>query len=215
MNNLEEELEQAFELEIPEPDLSKLNQFDSLLERNKNKRKKVVVFRRVAVACTLILLCLACFIPLLKRDTEIVRYYGDENTTQISITQEFAYNYISENLPNYTFIFEDCTFQSLHGIYDKETETRLLAIDMVVQSNNIPYTTLDINIVLNKNYTYSKHSYYVDTTNVETIGNKKIYNKEVIDDNYKLYTLIERNSYNTYLVLNVNDTAILEKFKEN
>ena len=215
MNNLEEELEQAFELEIPEPDLSKLNQFDSLLERNKNKRKKVVVFRRVAVACTLILLCLACFIPLLKRDTEIVRYYGDENTTQISITQEFAYNYISENLPNYTFIFEDCTFQSLHGIYDKETETKLLAIEMVAQKNNIPYTTLDINIVLNKNYTYSEHENYVNTTDIELLDNMKVYNRENLEGNYKLFVLIERINYNTYIELNINDTAILEKFKEN
>ena len=38
MKKIEEELEDCFELDIPEPDLSQLNQFNSLLAKNKPKR---------------------------------------------------------------------------------------------------------------------------------------------------------------------------------
>ena len=214
---LERELEQAMNEVLPKPDPSRLDKFDGILERNKKLRPRIVVFRRTALACILILVAtLSCLIPIWMNnndDDPPVRYYGDDNTVKVELTQEFVQDYINKNISNYNFIFEDCSVSDILGIY-QETSTELLAISMLASKTDTP-VIININIVLNKNYTYSDHSKYIKDAEVEELENMKIYTREFNNVNYSLYTLIDRPTYYTYLVLNINDSEILSKFKTN
>ncbi len=217
MKNLDEELEQVYDIKIPEPDLSRLDKFDEKLKKNKQKRKRIVMFRRLAVACAMVLVVtLSVLIPILNRPKEVVKYYGDNNTIQVDVTQDFVKDYINENLPNYNFIFEDCILDSQYAIYDKDTSSKLLALRLQIDKNSIPFTSISINIILDKNYIYSKHSTFVNGAVEEPLENKTIYSLEKNDGIlYSMLTLIERETYNTYLQLSINDVEILNKFKQN
>ena len=165
------------------------------------------------------MITISCFIPYWTKDKdpepEIIRYYGDDNTVQITLTEDFVKKYINTNLPNYNFIFEDCSVSDILGIYDEETSQELLALTFKANKLNTP-VMIEINIVLNKNYTYSEHNNFILNATTEKIDNKTIYSKQISVGIYtKYYYLFERPTYNTYLILNINDLDIINNFKEN
>ena len=218
MKKFEEDLAEYFETNIPEPNLSRIDKFDKLLEENKKHSIKMTYFRRIALSCMLILVIgISCMIPMFinkNNDTSPVRYYGDDDVIQVDVTDDFLRNYINENIPNYNFIFQDCNIISRYAIYDKETNSKLLALRLQLDKIDVPFTSVSMNIILNKNYTYSEHSTYVRDSIVEEVDDKKVYTTEHGDSfNYSLLCLIERQNYNTYLKLNIDDFELLEKFK--
>ena len=218
MKKFEEDLAGYFEANIPEPNLTRIDKFDKLLEENKKHSIKMTYFKRIALSCMLILVIgISCMIPMFinkNNDNPPVRYYGDNDVIQVDVSEDFIRSYINENIPNYNFIFDDCNIISKYAIYDKESNSKLLALRLQLDKIDVPFTSVSMNIILNKNYTYSEHSTYINDSNLEEINDTKIYTKEHGDSfNYSLLCLIERQNHNTYLKLNIDDFELLEKFK--
>lgn len=218
---IEEEFDKVFEQPSTSNERpSQSERFKNQLQKNKELRKNIIIFRSIAAMSCLVLIVISCLIPVWMKDDEtssppeVIKYYGDNDIVQVEVSQDFVQEYINTNIPNYNFIFEDCELSDITAIYDKETKKSLLALNLKLDKNYTP-VKLTLNIVLNKNYTYSKHSYYIDTPNIEPLENKTIYTKEKVDINYNLFVLIDRKTYNTYLNLNINDGEILNKFKQN
>ncbi len=220
MKNLNEELKNSFYVDIPEPDLNKLKQFKPLVEQNAKPKNCLMFWKRAIVSCLLLLVIGAGVLTSIylsnPKEKEIVRYYGDGNVSVQEVDDLFLTNYFNENMSNYSFILEDCTTYKKQAIYDKETETKLLAIHVVVINNNVPFTKVEIDIILNKKYVLKNHEEYVTGANTEKLTNLTIFTKETSDDiGYKKYILLERKEYKTYLKLDRNDTQLIEKFKQN
>ncbi len=234
MKDLEKELENAFEPNIPEPNLDDLKMFDSLLEENKKKKakhnkKSYIIFRRCAISCVLVLsVLITALLPVIilsNKDDNTTKYYGDNEVIKVETDASFVQDYFTNNLPNYTFILEDCEWHSGFAIYDKETEKKLLALSFKVENvvtpvPEIPTFTIkseiEIDIILDKHYTFADHSKFVSDSTIEAVNNINIYSVTRQDVKPKYYTLFERPKYNTYVLMtNIKDDDFLEKFKQN
>ena len=198
---------------------SQSERFKTQLQKNKATRTKVVLIRNLIATCFLLLICFSCLIPIWMNEDntppKVVRYYGDNNTVKIQVTEEYLQNYINSNIPNYNFLFEEYEINYNLGTFDEETRENLLAISFTATKIGTPIS-LEITIVVNKNYTYSEHSNHITGATMQELENKRVYLREIEDSiNPKTLILIDRPSYNTYIISNINDSGTINQFTQN
>ena len=73
-------------------------------------------------------------------------YYGDGEAIKIQLSLAETQNIINNQFPKYNFMFSNLAYLTSTGFYHPENNS-LLAIKISFNENEIPYTSVEINIV--------------------------------------------------------------------
>lgn len=213
--SLEEEIIEYFDnQEVPE-----LKNKDALLkavEMNK-ERKKITIGKRITtIACSfcLLLLTIIPVIALTYKEPSAPPpiYYGVDEATRIDLSLEQTQTYINTNYPQYSFIFDDYTFDELVGYYEPNTEN-LLALKIVGSDNVLPFILLEMNLIVSNQFIFNEHdSYILDSEFVQT--NEYSMNKIIKQTQFKEYlkAYVSYQTHKIYLNFNIVDENLLNKF---
>ena len=186
---LSQELEQYYEsIEVPELSEEKKEELRNLVAQNKPKRKRITLWRKItAVAsamCLIALIIIPTVIMLNKNDnpqnppTNPPIYYGDDEATKVQHTLEETQNIVNTFFSKYNFMFTDLTYVTSTGFYHPEDNT-LLALQIYFNESEIPYTSVEVNIIASKQFVYADKILY--TTNAE----------HTITSEYEMYKLYQ------------------------
>ena len=213
------EFQQSFEdVDIPELSQESFNELRNAVEKNKPKRKKIVIWRSItAIAsamCMIALITIPTVIMLNKNDNPPAPpvYYGKAEATKIIHTLEETQQIINTNFPKYNFIFEDLTNISAIGYYNP-TNSSLLALEIQGREIAIPFTYVEINIIASEYFTLDNEILY--TENAEhTITNIYEMYKKIDDDifNQEMYGYIIFENHEIYIHLDQLNETLFDKF---
>ncbi len=201
----------------PDPEVlknikSEINNYEIKKQMPKPNLWKIIL----SWSCVVLVAILSIILPLvLKNDVDqTTQYYTENDVEQINLDSEFVNNFINENFYNYIFILEECNIIEARGIYLKDTNN-LLALSLEL-FNEFTFTELDLNLVINNNYTYNKDSFYKKDAEITTVNNVKIYKKVSGEIYSKVYNvLLQFENYNIYIEMNNDDQDFINKFIKN
>ncbi len=201
----------------PDPEVlknikSEINNYEIKKQMPKPNLWKIIL----SWSCVVLVAILSIILPLvLKNDVDqTTQYYTENDVEQINLDSEFVNNFINENFYNYIFILEECSIIEARGIYLKDTNN-LLALSLEL-FNEFTFTELDLNLVINNNYTYNKDSFYKKDAEITTVNNVKIYKKVSGEIYSKVYNvLLQFENYNIYIEMNNDDQDFINKFIKN
>ncbi|MBE7074787.1 MAG: hypothetical protein E7376_02270 [Clostridiales bacterium] len=211
MSEFKKELEEYFK----EPEIPPINQ--ATVERLKNQtknakpKKNLVMFKRFALAAAcVILICTAVLLPIMLQKP---LYYSDTETNQQTITQEYAQSLVQENYSKYSFVFEDYYLLEVFGIYSND-KNELLGIRLLGEKYESPFSTLNLCLVINKNFTPKEKEDYLVNSEKEVRDNYVYYYKEKMSDleDILLYGIMEYSDYCVYVLVNYEDYDSFNKF---
>ena len=175
------------------------------------KKKHLAKWKQVLIAtCCLVLIVPCVLLPFLLKPEE--KYYTDDDLNQVEITLQQAQTFIANNYSKYYFIFDDCEIISSCGYYENGTDN-LIALSLILNKKDIPYTVINFDLINTKNYTFAKHSLFTEkATMTEETGynlyktvENKLYNKKIL-------AFLEYSNYILYLEFKSIDNVFLEKF---
>jgi len=219
---LEQELEQYFEdVEVPEMSEHRKEELRNLVAQNKLKRKRITLWRKItAVAsavCLIALIIIPTVIMLNKKDntpnppTNPPTYYGKGEATKIQHTLEETQTIINTSFPKYNFMFTDLTYISSKGFYHPEDET-LLAIQIIFNESEIPYTQVEIHIVASEQFVFDDQPLYTANAEHTTTSEFEMYKFYQLDIMESMRGYIIYKDHEIYINLaRINDT-LFNKF---
>jgi len=220
MSKIENEIEEYFEeKEIVELSLEKQNELKNLVKQNK-KRRKISKLKRlsyITASICLVFLVTLPIINLINKPSNPTNpptiYYGDNEATKTDLQVQDAQLIISQNYPQYNFIFDEFNFVSLVGFYHPENNS-LLALQIQAQEISIPYTLIEINLIVSNQFIFSAKDTYTNNATYSETEDYKMYKKStqnmleeflkgyIIFDNYELYlnfNLINEPLFNEFI----------------
>lgn len=189
---LSQDLQQYYDnIEVPELSESKKEELRNLVAQNKPKRKRLSLWQKIttvaSAVCLIALIIIPTVIMLNKNDNPQNPpnnpppiYYGDGEATKIELnlaeTQEIVNTYFSK----YNFMFTDLSYISSKGFYHPENNS-LLALQIYFNENEIPYTSVKVNIIASEQFVFEDKILY--TTNAE----------HTITSEYEIYKLYQND----------------------
>ena len=214
------EFQQSFEnVDIPEPSQESFNELRNAVEKNKPKRKKIVIWRSItAIAsamCMIALIIIPTVIMLNKNDnppTQPPIYYGKAEATKVVHTLEETENIIATNFPKYNFIFDELNITLSTGYYNP-TNNQLLSLEIKGNEIAIPYTNVEINIIANEYFTFDENVLYTDNAEHTITNNYELY-KKVQEDSFvqNMYGYIIFENHEIYIHFDVINETLFDKF---
>ncbi len=182
---LSQDLEQYYNnIEVPELSVEKQEELRNFVAQNKPKRKRLKLWQRItaiaSAVCLIALIIIPTVVILNKNDNpqNSPTYYGKAEATKIQHTLKETQNIVNNQFPKYNFIFNDLTYISSKGFYHPENNS-LLAVQILFNEKEIPYTSVEIHIVASNKFTLDEQSSY--TTGAE----------HIITAEYELYRLYQ------------------------
>lgn len=175
------------------------------------KKKRLAKWKQVLIAtCCLVLIVPCVLLPFLLKPEE--KYYTDDDLNQVEITLQQAQTFIANNYSKYSFIFDDCEISFLYGYYENGTDN-LIALSLILNKKDIPYTTIQFDLINTKNYTFARHNLFIENATVTEMQNYTLY--KIVENkmyNKKILAYLEYNNYKLYLEFKSIDNGFLEKF---
>ena len=184
---------------------------DKIRQNQANARPRKNMFKKLSILATcLILILIPCIVLPIALKPE--KYYKDNNVTQTELTTEYVTSYINENFEQYNFIFSECEVTYTYGIYSTDTN-ELLSINIELFKLAPPFSTIKIDLVVNKNLELSKYESYFADSEVITNDNYTMYKKtiETLLDT-KIWACLEFNNYELYLEIDRLDEDFFNMF---
>ena len=186
---------------------NRINELKNKVNENKpNKKGFWIKFAYGATAvCCLIALCI--ILPFALRPEELYTY---TDLVRHDLTLDYCQEFIDENYPKYAFIFDDCDITTTYGQY---ADDEMYILGLTGNKKDIPYTYIELNLIINQDINYPEEDYYVIGAEV-TQNSEYILYKKVIDgvQNQILYSLLDYDNYDLYLRFNINDEEFLNIF---
>ena len=186
---------------------NRINELKNKVAENKpNKKSFWLKFAYGATAvCCLIALCIV--LPFALRPEELYTY---TDLVRHDLTLDFCQEFINENYPKYSFIFDDCDFVASYGQYADE---EMYILELIGNKKDIPFTYFEFNLIINQNIDYPERDDFIIGAEVTQNVDYILY-KRIVDgvQNQILYTLFDYDNYDLYLRFGIDDEEFLNKF---
>lgn len=209
--DLKNEINAYFDKDIPMPDAEECKSLQNRL-RNSTAREKspIQLIKKLSIAFMVLLVIIpAIVLPFVLNKEE--KYYKDYELTKIELQYDDAKNVIATNYQNYESIFDICVLNISYGYYSNKNE--LISIIYYFEKNNIPFTSLNLQIDLTNNYENPDKEAYMYNANIVKKENYTLYEKVVEETGTStFYRLLVYKNYSVYLSMNIEDTDILNIF---
>ena len=209
--DLKNEINAYFDKDIPMPDAEECKSLQNRL-RNSTAREKspVQLIKKLSIAFMVLLVIIpAIVLPFVLNKEE--KYYKDYELTKIELQYDDAKNVIATNYQNYESIFDICVLNISYGYYSNKNE--LISIIYYFEKNDIPFTSLNLQIDLTNNYENPDKEAYMYNANIVKKENYTLYEKVVEETGTStFYRLLVYKNYSVYLSMNIEDTDILNIF---
>lgn len=209
--DLKNEINAYFDKDIPMPDAEECKSLQNRL-RNSTAREKspIQLIKKLSIAFMVLLVIIpAIVLPFVLNKEE--KYYKDYELTKIELQYDDAKNIIATNYQNYESIFDICVLNISYGYYSNKNE--LISIIYYFEKNNIPFTSLNLQIDLTNNYENPDKEAYMYNANIVKKENYTLYEKVVEETGTStFYRLLVYKNYSVYLSMNIEDTDILNIF---
>lgn len=209
--DLKNEINAYFDKDIPMPDAEECKSLQNRL-RNSTAREKspVQLIKKLSIAFMVLLVIIpAIVLPFVLNKEE--KYYKDYELTKIELQYDDAKNVITTKYQNYESIFDICVLNSSYGYYSNKNE--LISVLYNFGKNDIPFTTICLQIDLTNNYKNPDKEAYMYNANITKNANYTLYEREVEETTIStFYKLLVFKNYSVYLSMNIEDTDILNIF---
>ena len=182
--DLKNEINAYFDKDIPMPDAEECKSLQNRL-RNSTAREKspIQLIKKLSIAFMVLLVIIpAIVLPFVLNKEE--KYYKDYELTKIELQYDDAKNVIATNYQNYESIFDICVLNISYGYYSNKNE--LISIIYYFEKNNIPFTSLNLQIDLTNNYENPDKEAYMYNANIVKKENYTLYEKVVEETGKKL-----------------------------
>jgi len=223
---LNQDLEQYFlSVEVPELNNIKIESLKNHVSENKPIRKRITLWRKITAIASAICLIALIIIPtsvmLGKNDNsqnptntppEPPIYYGKAEATKIPHSLEETQEIINANFSKYNFMFTDLTYVSSMGYYNP-TNNNLLAIRLVFNESEIPYSQVEIHLVSSELFVLENEIIYTELAEFTQTKEYKMYKKINPDPfNEFLRGYIIYENHEIYINLARINEALFNKF---
>lgn len=209
--DLKNEINAYFDKDIPMPDAEECKSLQNRL-RNSTAREKspVQLIKKLSIAFMVLLVIIpAIVLPFVLNKEE--KYYKDYDLTEIELQYDDAKNVITTKYESYESIFDICVLNGSYGYYSNKNE--LISIIYFFEKNDIPFTSLNLQIDLTNNYENPNKGMYMYNANIVKKENYTLYEKVVEETGAStFYRLFVYKNYSVYLSMNIEDTDILNIF---
>lgn len=209
--DLKNEINAYFDKDIPMPDAEECKSLQNRL-RNSTAREKspVQLIKKLSIAFMVLLVIIpAIVLPFVLNKEE--KYYKDYDLTKIELQYDDAKNVITTKYESYENIFDICVLNSSYGYYSNKNE--LISIIYYFEKNDIPFSSLNLQIDLTNNYENPDKGMYMYNANIVKNENYTLYEKVVEETGTStFYRLLVYKNYSVYLSMNIEDTDILNIF---
>ena len=196
-----------FSDDFSELEPNRINELKNKVNENKpNKKGFWIKFAYGATAvCCLIALCI--ILPFALRPEELYTY---TDLVRHDLTLDYCQEFIDENYPKYSFIFEDCDITTIYGYY---AENELYVLELEGTKNDIPFTYLEFTLIINQEIDYPEREYYIMGAEITQNDNYVLYKKVANNfENQGLFALFDYDNYDLYLSFDIDDEEFLNKF---
>lgn len=220
---LSQDLEKYYEdIEVPELSLEKQEELRNLVKQNTPKRKRFALWQTItAVAsavCLVALIIIPTIVMLNKNDdpqnpppiTPPI-YFGKDEATKVELNLVETQNIVNTQFAKYNFMFTDLTYISSKGFYNPENNN-LLAIQIIFNEKEIPYTQVEIHLVSSKQFILDEQTIYTtdaEQTITATYEMYKLYQLDLIENMFG-YIIFEDHEIYIHLA-RINET-LFNKF---
>lgn len=209
--DLKNEINAYFDKDIPMPDAEECKSLQNRL-RNSTAREKspIQLIKKLSIAFMVLLVIIpAIVLPFVLNKEE--KYYKDYDLTKIELQYDDAKNVITTKYESYENIFDICVLNSSYGYYSNKNE--LISIIYYFEKNDIPFSSLNLQIDLTNNYENPDKGMYMYNANIVKNENYTLYEKVVEETGTStFYRLLVYKNYSVYLSMNIEDTDILNIF---
>lgn len=209
--DLKNEINAYFDKDIPMPDAEECKSLQNRL-RNSTAREKspIQLIKKLSIAFMVLLVIIpAIVLPFVLNKEE--KYYKDYDLTEVKLEYEDAKNVITNKYESYESIFDICVLNGSYGYYSNKNE--LISIIYFFEKNDIPFTSLNLQIDLTNNYENPNKGMYMYNANIVKKENYTLYEKVVEETGAStFYRLFVYKNYSVYLSMNIEDTDILNIF---
>lgn len=209
--DLKNEINAYFDKDIPMPNAEECKSLQNRL-RNSTAREKspIQLIKKLSIAFMVLLVIIpAIVLPFVLNREE--KYYKDYDLTEIELQYDDAKNVITTKYESYESIFDICVLNGSYGYYSNKNE--LISIIYFFEKNDIPFTSLNLQIDLTNNYENPNKGMYMYNANIVKKENYTLYEKVVEETGAStFYRLFVYKNYSVYLSMNIEDTDILNIF---
>ena len=175
--DLKNEINAYFDKDIPMPDAEECKSLQNRL-RNSTAREKspIQLVKKLSIAFMVLLVIIpAIVLPFVLNKEE--KYYKDYELTKIELQYDDAKNVIATKYESYESIFDICVLNISYGYYTNKNE--LISIIYYFEKNDIPFTSLNLQIDLTNNYENPDKEAYMYNANIVKKENYTLYEKVV------------------------------------
>lgn len=219
-----------FDNEVPEPnqqilDELKIKMHQRTTSSTKRFNKK---FSLALVSCMIVLLIIpAVTLPFVWNalspstpsspttpSVEEEIYYSDSSLTMVDLTPEELNSILVGDFSRYATLLEGYTINLSRGYYGEDNTLVYLNLDLT--KNIIPFTKAQLNIVFVKNYEHEYGNYFKNIHEYTQYEKCKLYEtiyKLGYRNNY--YKFVEFEDYRVYLLLDKQDSSIINTIVQN
>ncbi len=198
---------------VPELEADVLERLKAKVREKKvQKRVQISFWKNLAVAACCLLILIPCIVlPIVLRDDE-EKYYSENEVVQEEISKDFLTQYFAENYSQYSFVLNECDVLFSYGYYDNENK-QLLAVSLVLDKQDIPFTKIEFDLILSRKYKFKGHDSYIKDANISK-GQDYILYQKVTESFYdeEFHGMLDYYKYKLYIHMNLNDTEFFEKF---
>lgn len=209
--DLKNEINAYFDKDIPMPNAEECKSLQNRL-RNSTAREKspIQLIKKLSIAFMVLLVIIpAIVLPFVLNREE--KYYKDYDLTEIELQYDDAKNVITTKYESYESIFDICVLNGSYGYYSNKNE--LISIIYFFEKNDIPFTSLNLQIDFTNNYENPDKETYMYNANITKNANYTLYEREVEETGAStFYRLFVYKNYSVYLSMNIEDTDILNIF---
>lgn len=225
---LETKIYNYFANETPEPNQKILDELKIKMHQRAttSTKKSYKKFRLALVSCIVaILLIPAVTLPFVWKNllpsgsenpppTKEEIYYSDSNLTMLDLAPETLNEILVGEFSKYVSLLEDYTIRMSRGYYSEDKILVYLNLD--INKNTIPFTTVKLNIVFVENYEHKYSDFFKDVSEFTQYEYCKLFETDV-NSGYKkvYYKYLEFDDYKVYLQLDKKDSSIINTIIQN
>ena len=220
--NIKHKIDSYFSKDLPDPDMALFDQIKAKIPEQKVKvqnRGLSLKFRWLISCFTLVAIILPSilianfFHPNKKitiTPTEVPkRYYTSGEVNKIEITNEEINNYINDNFPKYSFIFDECNIQDT---FKYEFEDNIVEVSLVATEKVSPLR-INFYLITDNYYNYDDDSAYRSNAVIEEKEDYTLYYTELVNMYFTtVYELFKYENYRLYINFNYKDESVINKF---
>lgn len=225
---LEQELEQYLNnIEVPDLNIEKQQELRKLVEQNKQKSKRITLWRRITAVASAVCLIALMIIPtvfLLNKNenppsqppspptNNTPIYYGKAEATKTPHSLQETQEIISTKFPKYNFIFSDLVFYEATGFYNPENNS-LLALKILLDETTAPFTRVEIHLIASEQFIFDNKILYTEHANYTKTNEYEMY-KLVYQDDFTEYErgYIIFEDHEIYVNLDKINDVLFNKF---